>query len=175
MGFKWYIVHTQANCENRAKTALQERIRQQSMERFFGELLVPAEAVQETVRGQKKETVKKFYPGYMFVQMELNEKTFALARSASKVTGFVGGNNPSIVDEKTIETIKAQMSEGMKKPKPKVSFEEGETVKINEGPFANFSGIVDEVKLDKQKVKVKVTIFGRSTAVELDFLQVEKV
>lgn len=175
MAMKWYIVHTQPNCENKAQAALQERIKQMNMEDFFGQILVPSESVIETVKGQKRETVKKFYPGYIFVQMEMNEKAFALVRNTTKISGFLGGKNPTPVTEKTISQVNQHMQEGMQKTKIKISYETGEMVKINEGPFATFSGIIDEVKPDKQKVKVKVTIFGRSTSVELDFSQVQKV
>jgi len=135
---------------------------------------IPTESVLEMVKGQRRTTTRKFYPGYMFVQMELSERTYHLVKNTGKVTGFLGGTTPTPVNEKDIAQINSQMSEGATKPKPRVSFEEGENVRVVDGPFANFAGIVDEVKAEKQKVKVRVSIFGRATAVELDFAQVEK-
>lgn len=174
MALKWYVVHTYSGHENRARLALLERIKQMGMDSEFGQVLIPTESVLEMVKGQKRTTTRKFYPGYMFVQMDLNERTYHLVKNTAKITGFLGGTNPTPVNEKDIAQINSQMSEGAQKPKPRVSFEEGENVRVVEGPFANFAGIVDEVKAEKQKVKVRVSIFGRATAVELDFAQVEK-
>jgi transcriptional antiterminator NusG len=174
MSLKWYVVHTYSGHENKAKISLQERVKQEKMDAEFGDVLIPTESVLEMVKGQKRTTTRKFYPGYMFVQMELNERTYHLVKNTVKITGFLGGTNPTPVNEKDIAQINTQMSEGAQKPKPRVSFEEGENVRVIEGPFANFAGIVDEVKAEKQKVKVRVSIFGRATAVELDFAQVEK-
>jgi len=144
------------------------------MDAEFGQVLIPTESVLELVKGQKRTTTRKFYPGYMFVQMAMSERTYHLVKNTARVTGFLGGMNPVPVNEKDIAQINLQMSEGSLKPKPRVSFEEGESVRVIDGPFANFAGIVDEVKPEKQKVKVRVSIFGRATAVELDFAQVEK-
>lgn len=174
MALKWYVVHTYSGHENKARLSLQERVKQMAMENEFGQILIPTESVLEMVKGQKRTTTRKFYPGYMFVQMELNERTYHLVKNTAKITGFLGGTNPTAVNEKDIAQINSQMSEGSSKPKPRVSFEEGESVRVIDGPFANFAGIVDEVKPEKQKVKVRVSIFGRATAVELDFAQVEK-
>lgn len=174
MALKWYVVHTYSGQENRARLSLLERVKQATMDDEFGQVLIPTESVLEVVKGQKRTTTRKFYPGYMFVQMELNERTYHLVKNTAKITGFLGGTNPTPVNEKDIASINSQMSEGAQKPKPRVSFEEGENVRVIEGPFANFAGIVDEVKAEKQKVKVRVSIFGRATAVELDFAQVEK-
>lgn len=174
MGLKWYVVHTYSGHENKAKLALQERIKQAAMDAEFGQVLIPTESVLELVKGQKRTTTRKFYPGYMFVQMLMSERTYHLVKNTARVTGFLGGTNPVPVNEKDIAQINSQMSEGTSKPKPRVSFEEGESVRVIDGPFANFAGIVDEVKPEKQKVKVRVSIFGRATAVELDFTQVEK-
>lgn len=174
MALKWYVVHTYSGHENKARLSLQERIKQMAMDNDFGQILIPTESVLEMVKGQKRTTTRKFYPGYMFVQMDMNERTYHLVRNTAKITGFLGGTNPTSVNEKDIAQINSQMSEGAQKPKPRISFEEGESVRVIDGPFANFAGIVDEVKAEKQKVKVRVSIFGRATAVELDFAQVEK-
>jgi transcriptional antiterminator NusG len=171
---KWYIVHTYSGHENKARLTLLERVRNAHLDEFFGEVLVPTESVMEVVKGQRRTSTRKFYPGYMFVQMDLNEKTFHLVKNTPKITGFLGGTNPTPVPEKDISGIHSAMSEGKAKPKPKVVFEQGDTVRVIEGPFANFSATIEEVKPDKQKVKVLVSIFGRATPVELDFTQVEK-
>jgi len=174
MALKWYVVHTYSGHENKARLSLLDRIKQMSMEPEFGQVLIPTESVLEMVKGQKRTTTRKFYPGYMFVQMALNERSYHLVKNTARVTGFLGGTSPVPVNEKDIAQINSQMSEGAQKPKPRISFEEGENVRVIDGPFANFAGIVDEVKAEKQKVKVRVSIFGRATAVELDFAQVEK-
>ena len=171
---KWYVVHTYSGHENRARLSLQERVKQLNMVPSFGEVLIPTESVLEVKGGQKRTSTRKFYPGYMFVQMELNEQTYHLVKNTPKITGFLGGTNPLPVPEKDIAGINKQMSEGAVKPKPRISFEEGENVRVTDGPFANFAGIVEEVKAEKQKVRVLVSIFGRATPVELDFAQVEK-
>ncbi len=174
MTLKWYVVHTYSGHENKARLALIDRIKQMGLESEFGQVLIPTESVLEMVKGQRRTTTRKFYPGYMFVQMQLNERTYHLVKNTARVTGFLGGTSPVPVNEKDIAQNNSQMSEGAQKPKPRVSFEEGENVRVIDGPFANFAGIVDEVKAEKQKVKVRVSIFGRATAVELDFAQVEK-
>lgn len=174
MALKWYVVHTYSGHENKARLSLQERVKQMAMDSEFGQILIPTESVLEMVKGQKRTTTRKFYPGYMFVQMEMNERTYHLVKNTAKITGFLGGTNPTPVNERDIAQINSQMSEGAQKPKPRISFEEGENVRVIDGPFSNFAGIVDEVKAEKQKVKVRVSIFGRATAVELDFAQVEK-
>jgi transcription termination/antitermination protein NusG len=174
MAMKWYVVHTYSGHENKARLSLQERVKQMSMDAQFGQILIPTESVLEVKAGQRRTTTRKFYPGYMFVQMELNEQTYHLVKNTPKITGFLGGTNPLPVPEKDINTINNQMTDGAQKPKPRISFEEGENVRVIDGPFANFSGIVEEVKSEKQKVRVLVSIFGRATPVELDFSQVEK-
>ncbi|HEU5061476.1 MAG TPA: transcription termination/antitermination protein NusG [Kofleriaceae bacterium] len=171
---KWYVVHTYSGHENRARLGLLERIKNAALEESFGEILIPTESVMEVVKGQRRTSTRKFYPGYMFVQMDLNEKTFHLVKNTPKITGFLGGTNPTPVPEKDISGIHSAMSEGKAKPKPKVVFEQGDTVRVIDGPFSSFSATVEEVKPDKQKVKVLVSIFGRATPVELDFAQVEK-
>jgi transcription termination/antitermination protein NusG len=177
MAMKWYAVHTYSGHENKARLALQERVRNAGLEALFGDILIPTESVIEMVKGQKRTTTRKFYPGYMFVQMDLNDETYHLVKNTPRITGFLGGdkgNKPSPVPETEIAAISTQMTEGAIKPKPKVLFEEGENVRVVDGPFSNFAGIVEEVKPEKQKVRVLVSIFGRATPVELDFAQVEK-
>lgn len=171
---KWYVVHTYSGHENKARLSLQERVKQLGMDASFGDVLIPTESVLEMKSGQKRTSTRKFYPGYMFVQMDLTEQTYHLVKNTPKITGFLGGTNPLPVPEKEIEAIHTQVSAGTVKPKPRISFEEGENVRVTEGPFANFAGIVEEVKAEKQKVRVLVSIFGRATPVELDFSQVEK-
>lgn len=173
---KWYIVNTQTGCESTAKTAIEERVRSQKMEEFFGQILIPSENVVELVKGQKQTKSRKFFPGYMFVQMFLNDETWHLVKHSSKVTGFVGGakTRPPEVPEAEVLRVTQQMAGVAEKPKPKVKFTVGESVTVIDGPFSNFSGTVEEINEDKAKVKVLVSIFGRPTPVELDFIQVEK-
>lgn len=176
MDKKWYIVNTQTGCEATAKTAIEERIRSQKMEQFFGQILIPSENVVELVKGQKQTKSRKFFPGYMFVQMFLNDETWHLVKHSSKVTGFVGGakTRPPEVPEAEVLRVTQQMAGVAEKPKQKVKFSVGENVTVVDGPFSNFSGTVEEINEDKAKVKVLVSIFGRPTPVELDFIQVEK-
>lgn len=172
---KWYIVNTQTGCENIAKTAIEERIKTLKIEQQFGQILIPAENVVELVKGQKKEKSRKFFPGYIFVQMNLTDETWHLVRNASKVTGFVGGKTrPPEVPEAEVFRVTQQMAGVAEKPRPKVKFSVGESVTVVDGPFSNFNGTVEEINEDKGKVKVLVSIFGRPTPVELDFLQVQK-
>lgn len=175
--FKWYVVHTYSGYENRAKASLEERIRQQSQESFFGEILIPTENVMELGKGgQKKTTKRKFFPGYMLVQMELTDDSWHMVKGTPKITGFVGNaTKPPSIPEVEVRRLTQQIDEGTLKPKPRVQFEEGEDVRVVDGPFANFNGVVDAVNEDKGKVRVLVSIFGRATPVELDFIQVEKV
>ena len=171
---KWYIVHTYSGHENKARLTLLERVRNQNLTEFFGEVLVPTESVMELVKGQRRTTTRKFFPGYMFVQMVMDDRTFHLVKNTPKITGFLGGTKPTPVPEKQITGLQANIVEGKQKPRAKLTFEVGDNVRVVEGPFANFSASVEEVKADKQKVKVLVSIFGRPTPVELDFTQVEK-
>jgi transcriptional antiterminator NusG len=174
MAMKWYVVHTYSGHENKAKLTLQERVKQLGKTDQFGSVLIPTESVLELKAGQRRTTTRNFYPGYMFVQMDLNEETFHLVKNTAKITGFLGGQNPTPVKESEIAQINSQVNEGSAKPRPRISFEDGENVRVIDGPFANFSGIVEEVKAEKQKIRVLVSIFGRATPVELDFAQVEK-
>jgi len=175
MAKKWYVVHTYSGYENKVKATLQERIKNAKMDDFFSEVLVPSEKVIGLVKGEKKTTSRKFFPGYILVNMELNEDSWHLVKETPKVTGFVGGATaPQSISEEEVKKITHQMEEGAVRPKPKVLFERGENVRVVDGPFTNFAGIVDEVKPEKGKLKVLVSIFGRATPVELDFVQVEK-
>lgn len=171
---KWYIVNTPTGQEAKAKLALEERIKTGKREAFFGEILIPAENVVELVKGEKKTTSRKIFPGYIFVNMFLNEETWHVVKSTSKISGFVGGQHPSPVPPEEVERITKQVALGAEKPKPKIKFTEGESVRVIDGPFSNFNGTVEEINAEKGKVKVLVSIFGRPTPVELDFVQVEK-
>jgi len=174
--FRWYVVHTYSGYENRAKASLEERIKQKELEAEFGEVLIPTENVVELGKGGTKRTSKrKFFPGYMLVQMELTDASWHLINDTPKITGFVGNaTKPPPVPEEQVRRLTKQIDEGTLKAKPRVKFEEGEDVRVIDGPFANFNGIVETVNEDKGKVRVMVSIFGRSTPVELEFVQVEK-
>jgi transcriptional antiterminator NusG len=173
---KWYIVHTYSGFENKVRMNLQERAKTLGQEELFGKILVPTEQVIELRKGEKKTSSRKFYPGYILVQMVLNEGTWHTVRNTDKVTGFVGGGvKPTPIPDEEAERIIRQMEEGVSKPKPKFRYEEGDEVRVIDGPFSNFQGIVDEVKPDKEKLRVLITIFGRPTPVELDFIQVNKI
>lgn len=172
----WYIVHTYSGFEHKVKLALEERIRNEGKEDFFGQILVPTEKVIELVKGQRKASSRKFYPGYILVQMELNDETWHLVRHTPKVTGFIGSQErPIPLSEDEAQTIIQQMEEGAHKPRPKYRFERGDEVRVVDGPFASFNGVIDEVMPDKGKVRVLVSIFGRSTPVELDLVQVNRI
>ena len=171
---KWYIVHTYSGHENKAKLTLLERVRNNNLTDYFGDVLVPTESVMEVVKGQRRTTTRKFFPGYMFVNMVLNDQTFHLVKNTPKITGFLGGMKPTPVPEREIKGVQTNINEGKAKPKARVVFEVGDSVRVVEGPFANFSAKVEEVKQDKQKIKVSLSMFGRTTSVELDFAQVEK-
>ncbi len=172
----WYVVHTYSGFENKAKTALEERIRSLKMQDFFEEVIVPEENVVELVKGQKKTTKRRFFPGYILIKMVLSDETWHVVKDTPRITGFVGDRvKPIPVPESEVKKMTNRIAEGQSKPRPRVSFNEGENVRVIEGPFSNFNGTVEEVNADKGKVKVLVSIFGRSTPVELDFIQVEKV
>ncbi len=173
---KWYIINAQSGQEQKAKLAIQERIKTAKMEEMFGEVLIPSESVVELVKGEKKTTSRKIFPGYMFVQMILNEKTWHLVKDTPKVTGFVGDmHNPVPLTAQEVQNLFQQMEGGAQRPRAKAQYEIGDSVKIVDGPFADFNGSVDEVKPEKGKLRVLISIFGRNTPVELDFVQVEKV
>ena len=175
MAKKWYVVHTFSGYEQKVKAALEERIKSLGKEGSFGEILVPVEKVVELVKGKKKTSSRKFFPGYILVQMELDNETWHVVKETPKVTGFVGGStNPPPVSDAEIKAITQQMEEGAIKPKPRVLFSAGESVKVVDGPFADFNGVVEEVRPEKGKLRVLISIFGRATPVELDFVQVER-
>jgi transcription termination/antitermination protein NusG len=174
MSKKWYGIHTYSGFENKVRLSLLERIKNQGLEEQFSEVLIPSETVVELKKGEKKTSSRKFFPGYILVNMELNDETWHVVKETSKVTGFVGGNNPVAIPDEEVMKITRRIEEGAEKPRPKVLFEVGETVRVVDGPFLNFSGVVEDVKPDKGKLRVMVSIFGRSTPVELEFMQVEK-
>ena len=171
---RWYIVHAYSGQEKSIQAALIERIRRSGMPEMFGEVLVPTEEVVEMKKGEKRVSTRKPFPGYILVKMAMDDKTWHLVKSTPKVTGFLGDRAPSPLRQHEVDRITNRMAEGVLKPKPKVLFEEGENVRVVDGPFANFNGIVEEVKPEKGKLRVLVSIFGRATPVELDFVQVEK-
>jgi len=176
MSKRWYVVHAYSGFEKSVQRALVERIARLGMQDKFGQILVPVEEVVEMRLGQKSVTERKFFPGYVLVEMEMEDDSWHLVKSTPKVTGFVGGsaNKPTPISEKEVEKILHQMQEGVEKPKPKVLFEVGEYVRVKEGPFTDFNGSVESVNYEKSRLHVSVTIFGRATPVELEFGQVEK-
>ena len=176
MGKRWYVVHAYSGFEKSVLRALTERIARQGMQDFFGKILVPVEEVVELKSGQKSISERKFFPGYVLVEMEMNDESWHLVKSTPKVTGFVGGsaNKPTPISEKEVDKIMQQMQDGVEKPRPKVLFEPGEVVRVKEGPFTDFHGSVEHVNYEKNRLRVSVTIFGRATPVELEFGQVEK-
>ena len=176
MSKQWFVVHAYSGYEKKVQNALQERINQAGMEEQFGEILVPMEEVVEVKSGQKALSERKFFPGYVLVEMDMNDDTWHLVKSTPKVTGFIGGTStkPTAITQAEVDNIVQQIKDGIEKPKPKVLFEIGEAVRVKEGPFADFHGNVEEVNYDKSKIRVSVSIFGRSTPVELEFSQVEK-
>lgn len=177
MSKRWYVVHAFSGMEKSVARAIQERIDRAGMQEQFGQLLVPTEEVVEIRGGQKALSERRFFPGYVFVEMDMNEQTWHLIKNTNKVTGFVGGtaSKPTPISQAEVDKIMAQMQEGVEKPRPKVLFEAGEVVRVREGPFTDFNGNVEEVNYEKNRLRVSVTIFGRSTPVELEFGQVEKL
>jgi transcriptional antiterminator NusG len=173
---KWYVVHAYSGMEKAVERNIAERIVRSGMQSQFGRILVPTEEVVEVKNGQKKTTERKFFPGYVLVEMVMNDETWHLVKNTNKVTGFVGGakNRPAPISEAEVQKIVSQMQEGTDKPRHKVEFEVGEYVRVKDGPFTDFNGTVEEVNYEKNKIRVSVTIFGRATPVELEFNQVEK-
>ncbi len=176
MAMRWYVVHAYSNFEHRVAESLQDRIKRDGLEARFGEILVPTEEVVEMRDGQKRRSERKFYPGYVLVQMEMDETTWHLVRDVPKVLGFIGGtpDRPAAITDKEAMAILRRVEEGAEKPRPKVLFAPGEIVRVTHGPFNDFNGVVESVNYEKSRLQVAVQILGRSTPVELDFSQVEK-
>lgn len=176
MSKRWYVVHTYSQFEKSVQRALVERIARAGMQDMFGQILVPVEEVVELKSGQKSISERKFFPGYVLVEMEMTDDTWHLVKSTPKVTGFIGGTamRPTPISQREVDAIMEQMQAGVEKPRPKILFEVGEVVRVKDGPFIDFNGTVEDVNYDKNKLRVAVAIFGRATPVELDFGQVEK-
>lgn len=175
MAKRWYIIHVYSGFEKKVAQAIKEQAILKGLADAFEEVLVPVEEVVEVRRGQKVSAERKFFPGYVLAHMEMNEETYHLVKNLPKVTGFLGnGNKPTPIPEKEARAVLNQVQEGIERPKPSVTFEPGEEVRVSDGPFATFMGLVEEVDEEKSKLKVSVSIFGRSTPVELDYSQVEK-
>ncbi len=176
MGMRWYVVHAYSGYENSVKRSLEERVERSGLQDMFGEILVPTEEVVEMREGQKRNTSRKFFPGYVLVHMEMNDDTWHLVKDVPRVMGFIGGTSdrPAPISDREAQSILDRVQEGVEKPRPKVLFEPGEMVRIIEGPFNDFNGVVEEVDYEKSRLRVAVLIFGRSTPVELEFGQVEK-
>ncbi len=173
---QWYIVHTYSGFENKVAESLQQRVQAYGMETEIGEVLVPTEDVVEMRGGRRVVTTKRFFPGYILVEMNMSDRAWHVVKNTPKVTGFVGaGAKPTPLTREEVDQILHQVTVAAEQPKPKYTFDKGDQVRINEGPFTSFNGVVDEVNVDRNTLKVMVTIFGRSTPVELDFLQVEKL
>ena len=172
----WYVIQAFSNCEAKVKAALEERIEMSGLSDKFGDIMIPTEQVTELKKGQKKQMERKFFPGYMLVQMEIDDNTWHLVRKTPNVMGFIGGskNRPHPLTDKEFDKITNRVDEAVESPKFKTVFESGETVRINDGPFNDFNGIVEEVDYEKNLIKVSVSIFGKATPVELNFSQVEK-
>jgi transcriptional antiterminator NusG len=176
MSKRWYVIHAFSGFEKQVQRSLQERIARAGMEDLFGEVLVPTEEVVEMKGGQKRRSDRKFFPGYVLVEMEMNDETWHLVKEVPKVMGFIGGTSdkPAAISQKEADTILSRVQEGVDKPRPKILFEPGEMVRVVDGPFNDFNGTVEEVNYEKSRLRVAVLIFGRSTPVELNFHQVEK-
>ncbi len=176
MAKRWYVVHAFSGYEKQVQRSMAERIARAGVEDMFGEILVPTEEVVEMKGGQKRRSDRKFFPGYVLVEMEMNDETWHLVKEVPKVMGFIGGTSdrPAPITEKEADTILSRVQEGVDKPRPKILFEPGEMVRVVDGPFNDFNGTVEEVNYEKSRLRVAVLIFGRSTPVELDFHQVEK-
>jgi len=176
LALKWYIIHVYSGFENKVKASLEERIATSQHADKFGEVVVPTEEIVELVKGKRKTSARKFYPGYILVQMDLNDETWHIVNNTAKVTGFLGGRHkPTPLSEEEADRILNRMEAGKLKPQPKYFFESGDEVRVIDGPFTNFNGTVQEVNPEKGKIKVLVSIFGRSTPVELEFVQVQKL
>jgi transcriptional antiterminator NusG len=173
---KWYIIHTYSGFEQKVKSAILERAKAQGLDPLISEVLVPTEMVEEMVKGERRLSARKFYPGYVMVRMEMTDESWHLVKDTPKVTGFVGSKDePVAIPEAEAEKIIAQIQEGVLRPKPKIKFEMGDKVQVTDGPFTNFTGVVDEVRADRGRVRVMISVFGRPTPVELEFTQLEKI
>ena len=177
MAKKWYVVHAYSGFEKNVQKTLKERIEREGKQDYFGQILVPVEEVVDIKNGKRTLSERKFFPGYVLAEMEMTDDSWHLVKSTPRVTGFIGGtaNRPLPITQREVDSIMQQIQTGGEKPKPKVQFEVGQRIRVNEGPFADFNGVVDEVNYERNKLKVSVQIFGRETPVELDFMQVEKV
>lgn len=173
---KWYIIHTYSGFEQKVRAAILDRAKAKGKEHLISEVLVPTEMVEEMVKGERRLSARKFYPGYVLVRMELTDESWHLVKDTPKVTGFVGSKEePTPIPEEEAEKIIAQIQEGVLRPKPKIKFEQGDKVQVVDGPFTNFTGVVDEVRPDRGRVRVMISVFGRPTPVELEFTQLEKI
>jgi transcriptional antiterminator NusG len=177
MSLRWYVVHAYSNYENQVKKTLEDRVKRSGLEQYFGNILVPTEEVVEMRSGQQRKSERKFFPGYVLVQMELNDETWHLVKEVPKVLGFIGGTSdkPLPITEQEADRILNKIEEGAAHPRPKVLYEIGEVVRVVEGPFKDFNGVVEEVNYERSRLRVSVLIFGRSTPVDLEFSQVEKM
>jgi transcriptional antiterminator NusG len=173
---RWYVIHAYSGFEGQVKRSLEDRVRRADLQDFFGEILVPTEEVVEMRNGQQRKSERKFFPGYVLVQMEMTDETWHLVKSVPKVMGFIGGtgDRPAPIPDKQADAILQRMQEGVEKPRPKVLYEPGEAVRVVDGPFTDFNAVVEDVDYEKSRVKVSVLIFGRSTPVDLEFSQIEK-
>lgn len=175
MALRWLVVHTYSGYKNKVKQALEEKVRALDLQEKVPDVLIPSDSVVELVKGERRTSNRKFFPGYILVHMELDDQTWHIVKNTPKVTGFIGSRTePAVIPDEDVERIMNQMAEGKEKPKPKYSFEAGDSVRVVDGPFINFNGTVEEVRPDKGKLRVLVSIFGRPTPVELDFIQVTK-
>ncbi len=176
MALKWYVIHAYSNYENKVRQALEERIEREGLQDHFGKIIVPTEEVVEMRSGQQRKSERKFFPGYVLVQMELSDLTWHMVRDVPRVLGFIGGtaDKPAAITDAEADLILNRVEDGVNKPKPKVLFEVGEVLRVVDGPFKDFDGVVEEVNYEKSRLTVTVMIFGRSTPVDLEFTQVEK-
>lgn len=176
MAMRWFVVHAYSGFEHQVKRSLEERVRRSDIQDSFGQILVPTEEVVEMRNGHQRKSERKFFPGYVLVQMELNDESWHLVKNVPKVMGFIGGNKdrPAPISDREAMAILERVRDGVDKPRPKVIFEPGEVVRVIDGPFNDFNGVVEEVDYEKSRLKVSVLIFGRSTPVDLEFSQVEK-
>lgn len=176
MALRWYVVHAYSNFENKVKQALEERMKREGLEQYFGKILVPTEEVVELRNGQQRKSERKFFPGYVLVQMELTDETWHMVKDVPRVLGFIGGKSdkPSPITDEEAMAILNRVESGANKPRPKTLFDVGEVIRVIDGPFKDFNGMVEDVNYEKNKLKISVLIFGRATSVELNFSQVEK-